>query len=240
MGGRGFTSSRPEKFSSRQKDKERREKGTARRKATAGGSGESFTKVKQQTPKLNDADAKFITETSDWHGKTLSTDQRNALKVYSDKDYRAINENLSKGKISGYYKAQADRIESAIRLAPALKEGVVMYRGATTSQFGKLGKALLTKGAELDLPAFTSMSLSRTVAKDFVGDNGAFLIKVQIPKGTRIGYLGNGGRSANPSEYEGILNKGSSVKVVNVRRNRKIKTSLGEEYKVNMVTIRVI
>lgn len=240
MGGRGFSSSRGEKFAGRAARAERSANRTARNVAGGGGSVESFAKSKQTKAGLGATDTANVSATSKWYD-SIGVDSRGALKTYSGSAYHDINKALNNDKpLVGQYKAIAERIKSSFNADSATTKSMIMYRGANISAFSKEGKALLTKGAEFSSKGFTSMSHSRTVANDFITSSGGTLIRFKIPKGVRVAYLGNTGRSANPSEYEGILNSSTRFRVENVRRSRTIKNSFGEKQKVNLVTIRVL
>lgn len=233
MGGRGFTSRRPEKFAKR--DAER----TAR--TSAAGGGENFSRSGQSAAALDATNSASLSKTELWW-KSLGSEQRNALTKYSGKDYAEINRALRNDKnLVGYYKVITERVNASFNANSSTNKSTIMYRGANVSQFSKTGKALLTKGAEFTDKGFISLSHSRTVANDFLYEKGgSFLIRVKIPKGTRLAYLGNSARSENPSEYEGILKSGTRYKVENVRINRIIKNSFGEKQKVNLVTLRIL
>lgn len=237
MGGRGFSATRGEKFNGRVERQIRSERRTARKEAATA----SFTKSKQSAGGLVATDTAHRAETEKWFGG-LSKDEKQAIYDYSGKDYHDINKALRADKgLFGRLKAVVERVNASFNESSVSTKGQIFYRGSNVSPFSATGKALLTKGAEFTDKGFTSMSHSREVANDFIFNNkDGFLIRIKAPKGTRVAYLGASSRSAQPSEYEGILKTSTKFRVENVRRKIKITNSFGERQTVNLVTVRVI
>jgi hypothetical protein len=98
-----------------------------------------------------------------------------------------------------------------------LKENITTYKG-TSSEYYKDYKV----GDTFEMKEFNSTSISKDVAEspNFKDKNNPYTLEIRVGKGTNAIYLGK--NSANSNEYELLINKGTSYKVIEKNENGMI------------------
>ena len=97
-----------------------------------------------------------------------------------------------------------------------LKENITTYKG-TSSEYYKDYKV----GDTFEMKEFNSTSINKEVAtNNFKDKQNPYTLEIRVSKGTNAIYLGK--NSANSNEYELLINKGTSYKVIEKSENSMI------------------
>lgn len=97
-----------------------------------------------------------------------------------------------------------------------LKENITTYKG-TSSEYYKDYKV----GDTFEMKEFNSTSINKEVAtNNFKDKQNPYTLEIRASKGTNAIYLGK--NSANSNEYELLINKGTSYKVIEKSENSMI------------------
>ncbi|CAH6420804.1 Hypothetical protein UVM_LOCUS251 [uncultured virus] len=102
-------------------------------------------------------------------------------------------------------------IVQQINKAPKLPDDVIMWRGVQDTPLLRFSE--LELGDTLTDPGFTSMSTQRKKAQEFRGHSACCLLKIVVPRGTRVAYTKN--------EHEAITYPGVPFYVVDVPTKAK-------------------
>ncbi len=163
-------------------------------------------------------------------GKTISDQEKGALKDYTGNGYAELNKNLRAGgaeKKAAEETAFARNLDSAISKSK-LPESTVLFRGIAKHALSQNPNILKT-GSVITDDGFISTSLKRSVADDFNKGSGV-TVRLYAYKGAYALPL-NGGKpetgknlSGLPSEHEVLLPRSTSYRVLNVETNGKKKT----------------
>lgn len=206
---------------------------------------------KQAAPQypFSDGDAHFITTGSDDDvrryvrelkkllnkrmpgKKRLSEDQLHALASYSGNGYKEVNDCARRLRKCEKFTAEyIRRIDSAMHPLPS---DVVVWRGVSGKsafvQRLKSGKKII--GAVITDKGFTSTSIDPFSGEDFAK---AFLLRIEVPKGTRAVWIGSSLGVANSSA-------GGEDELLLARNGRYEVTGVGKsEYGYKVMTVRRI
>jgi hypothetical protein len=143
----------------------------------------------------------------------LTEDQRDRLEEYSSETYEVVNDQLR-----GYsdYGEAVDLLAADISASlTELPEGVVVYRKmlhASEGEFAnKVGDTFFEEG-------FSSTALTREGAELALYKEPGLIMKIEVPKGVRAGYLGNigsrGAISVIAEETELLMDSGLQYEVM--------------------------
>ena len=151
----------------------------------------------------------YATQTSDELKGKLSTDEKDALVSYSGK--ADINGTL-RYDLEPHAKeaAQIKAMDTAISKSP-LKQRTTLYRGFDTRDLGKLeiGTTITDKG-------YTSTTISKKVATDFLPYETSALMVIDAPKGTNAASMRSIGEFKYRNQNEMLLGRGSKFKIIGV------------------------
>jgi hypothetical protein len=147
-------------------------------------------------------------------GKSLTRHERTAIDRYSSHAYRKVNKLLRGDSEDLTSRAKRDYRRVTARMDAAIEKGeipenIVVWRGMSAKRL----PGDLAEGTILSDKAFSSTSLSRTVAEDSDFAKGAVL-KIRVPKGTHAAsaqVAADFGR-----EFELILPRNGRIKVTSV------------------------
>jgi hypothetical protein len=142
--------------------------------------------------------------------KTLSKGEVDAIEQYTrSDDYADLNAYLRAGNTgNAYFDNETKLLKSAISKTQT-SESITVWRGVSSGELRKYN----IDSESLSLDAFTSTSLSRSVAEKFAGDDlkNAVVYKINLPKGTHA--IDAMGISTKPEEREILLPPGGFFKV---------------------------
>jgi SPP1 gp7 family putative phage head morphogenesis protein len=189
-------------------------------------------------PKGPKVDAKGSSKAAKTWGKTLTADQLDAIKDWSEDGFgemRAADGGILGGRPEKmrnmshemyiHRRAQLNEVRKALRSPHAPRHEGVLYRGLTLPQGVPDAKAyfemLTTKGNEFQLESLSSWSHNKSVSKNqFSRDvEGGLLVKIR--KSTRGVPINAAGLSSfGSSEGEVLLDKGSRYRVVKISREK--------------------
>jgi hypothetical protein len=158
---------------------------------------------------------------------SLNPDEQRALRMYQDMTHGSINHYLREGTAhQPYTEAQLQGMIKDLDRALArgrLGRDVTVYRGVYSARVvygttpeGLVGRTIHDKG-------FHSTSLSRKIAQeDFAGRHPeAVTFRIQVPKGSKGGYLGSLGSRDMVHEREFLLPRGQKYRVTKVTKTSK-------------------
>ena len=115
--------------------------------------------------------------------QTLSKGEVDAIEQYTrSDDYADLNAYLRAGNTgNAYFDNETKLLKSAISKTQT-SESITVWRGVSSGELRKYN----IDSESLSLDAFTSTSLSRSVAEKFAGDDlkNAVVYKINLPKGT--------------------------------------------------------
>jgi len=109
---------------------------------------------------------------------------------------------------------QAQRIDGAIRGAPPLEQGIIVYRGIGSRAEDSFQDAPV--GATFTDKGIVSTSLNLGTAEAFTGTTSDTLLKVRVPAGSNA--LTVGAITSNPGEFEVLLPTQTTFTVVGKER----------------------
>lgn len=182
-----------------------------------------YNKSKQVAVEYRLADEKLADElqvkSDDWF-KTLTRDEKEAIKDYTDTYYARINKYLRGEDISEYFddyytkkdlEKTIENLDSALSKLK-LNENITFYRGVSREELEYL-KTFDT------LKAYTSLTTDKdNVAKDFAeynGGNNGTVVKFNIPREFRGGYIGTNSYYSDEKEFLLLRNSKYSIKFLN-------------------------
>jgi hypothetical protein len=148
-------------------------------------SNSKWTNRKAQEKLMTSVEKEIKQKSSDLHIPKDSKDH-DVLDTYASVQYKDINGQLRKGKVSAKYQKIVDQIDQIIT-QNKLNKDLIVYRGVEESAIRSSDKA------------FKSCSISPIVASNFVR-GGAKLFRFKIPKGINYSYIGGG-------EYEILFSR---------------------------------
>ena len=152
----------------------------------------------------------------------LTADERGAINLYSGSSYGSINNPLRDRVAHSYEHAKeaAKRIDKAMKRGGATPEDLTLFRGVNSGHpiSAIANKGLLRAGDEFTDWAYSSSSLSETVAQGFAGyGEGGVVMDLTVPKGTKgvwMGYRpGGSALSGIASEKEFLLPRGTTIRI---------------------------
>lgn len=137
---------------------------------------------------------------------------------YMDVNYYLRNNNFppdAPSEYKDYVKKIVTDTEKTINKFE-LKENITTYKG-TSSEYYKDYKV----GDTFEMKEFNSTSINKEVAtNNFKDKQNPYTLEIRASKGTNAIYLGK--NSANSNEYELLINKGTSYKVIEKNENGMI------------------
>jgi hypothetical protein len=96
----------------------------------------------------------------------------------------------------------------------SLSEPVIVYRGTSLRSLERQGVSL-TPGTVFEDPAYMSTSTDQSVIESFAeGSENVALMEIAVPKGTQGIYVES--ITENPDEFELLLNRGHSLRIISV------------------------
>ena len=146
-----------------------------------------------------------------------------SINTYTEEYYMDVNYYLrnnsfppdSPNEYKDYVKKIATDTEKTINKFE-LKENITTYKG-TSSEYYKDYKI----GDTFEMKEFNSTSINKEVAtNNFKDKQNPYTLEIRVSKGTKAIYLGK--NSANSNEYELLINKGTSYKVIEKNENGMI------------------
>lgn len=146
-----------------------------------------------------------------------------SINTYTEEYYMDVNYYLRNNSFppnapddyKDYVKKIATDIENTINKFE-LKENITTYKG-TSSEYYKDYKV----GDTFEMKEFNSTSINKEVAtNNFKDKQNPYTLEIRASKGTNAIYLGK--NSANSNEYELLINKGTSYKVIEKSENSMI------------------
>lgn len=163
---------------------------------------DSLNEVKKE------AHAGFDSYYKAWYN-SLGTAEKEAVERYIDSDFHAINKALRDKVVLGtevpdHLAEVSNTLQGALTKAPPLPQDVKVYRGVSKSFM-----TLVEGGGIISDSAFLSTSIHPDVAKRF-SYKGGDVLEINVPKGTKAGYLSVGWLS---EEGELLLPPGTKVRV---------------------------
>ena len=152
---------------------------------------------------------------------TLDGFTHSALGSYTGNAHANINKQLRgapppppPADIRPRLERQAQRIDGAIRGAPPLEEGIIVYRGIGSRAEDSFQSAPV--GATFTDNGIVSTSLNLGTADAFTGAKTDTLLKVRVPAGSKALTVGK--ITANPGEFEVLLPTKTAFTVVGKER----------------------
>lgn len=154
----------------------------------------------------------------------LPEDERKAVRDYTGSWFRAINTILRKGdgpeveSTVGHYTLQDAKkkiplIDRAFkRPTSKLGDNMILHRAMNWSDFGdKVARGEIGVGSSWTDKGFTSTAATKG------GWGGNVQMRIRAPKG--ISALHINGKSAHPAEEEVLLNRGTSFRILSLRKS---------------------
>ena len=167
----------------------------------------------------------------------LNSEQVNAMSLYVKSDYKEINPYLRTGQVQGSQSAEVlnkkiDLISSALAVKP-IPEEIIVYRrvGQQIFGYGDLQTKIVTfdapkpytKEEKIDFQDFVNIWMDKEILdKGFMStslssfdipafQNGRFIFRITVPKGTNAAYVT--GFDGYEGEQEVLLDKNSILKI---------------------------
>lgn len=143
----------------------------------------------------------------------LTARETATVKEYTGSSYKQINSSL-RGTLDAPldFSRDIEAIDSAIAKG-TFKEGVVLHRGVSFKQTTNLNN--LKPGAILSDAGYSSLSASEDIAFGHATKNGlGAVLEVRVPAGVNGLPLWQGDRSRWRTEYEVLMPRGSSFRLV--------------------------
>lgn len=150
--------------------------------------------------------------------QSLSTEQKEAISIYTSGGYKSINPHLRSGKpISAEGQEYVNNLHSALSNS-RLKNDVTVYRGVDSdalpcggniSDEDLVGKVMIDRG-------FMSTSFLINIAREFSQEN---IFVIHAPAGEQGAYIGK--MSSVPREDELLFNTNSIMKIKSVERDER-------------------
>jgi len=190
----------------------------------------------------------------------MKSEVAGAVKDYTATGYRYMNASL-RGDMDEAYNAAAEAVDSNEReeldeyidtainqmtrafygKGAVLQNDVLVYRGIS----GESGILEEIKGGGigtvLEDSGFISTSVSEKVATSFAGEEGGVLLKIVARKGTRAIYPNAGSLTDVDDEDELILNRGMSMKVIDIKQESiKSKYAKGGKAVRHIITVETV
>jgi len=134
---------------------------------------------------------------TEW-GKSLSSDERAAIRDYTKDGYRDINEAARKGQITPSLRKTVDDLDAALARHPA-PENIIVYRNLDLKDLN-IDRASLVVGDEITDRGFTSTTLRPDL--DF---GGADRLEIRIAKGTPGAWLNAAGDASTAKREQEFL-----------------------------------
>ncbi|MFD1126048.1 ADP-ribosyltransferase [Lentilactobacillus raoultii] len=170
----------------------------------------SFKSLKSDPQKIK----RLTTSSLKW-AKHLTSDQKRAIRYYTGDGYDAINNTLR-----GLEKKQATKINAKIQNINSglrkfkLTKPMTVFRGTSTAGLKKSldTHAIQVGGQYLD-PAYSSTTLTRSVAVEF---SKHVILKINVPIGYHGAYIDP--ISKNKGEKEYLLNAGTPMIITKLQK----------------------
>lgn len=167
--------------------------------------------------------------------KKMSSEEKKAVKDYTDTGYRVLNMHMRKcppefGCLSDEESSKWKSIEQAASKVDDFKEPVSVYRGIRVDS--AIGKKLLSamsssakSGKEISMPCLTSTSFSAKRSADAFAtayeDKMPIMYHITAKNGLPVEPI-----TVNKGEHELLLSAKSKYRVVSVQKNEKV----GDKY----------
>lgn len=154
---------------------------------------------------------------SDWRAG-LSGSQIDTLEEYTSEDYMVLNDHLRFGSAEDpVLTTMADKISSSMT---PLSENIVVHRQIDPDVVDAIREGGIGGGFSDKAFVSTALVLDSFKQTDMFIDEPDSLIRIELPKGTRVAYLGNIGSTTGityiPEETELLLDRGQQFEVRSV------------------------